>query len=241
MAKKGQRRHLKRFNLPTQIRVPRKSAVWAVKPRPGPHPAGESIPLLLAVRDMLGLARTAREAKRILAGDQVSVDARTRRDPKFPIGLMDVVQVLTIEKYYRVLCDRKGRLTLHEIPEGEASFKLCRVVRKLVVKGGQVQLAFHDGKTSAGSFKEFRLHDAAKVTLPDFKVSERIEFGKGAKALVTGGTNVGRVGEISGVRHMKGRRPDLVDLKDGGEHFQAPQDYVFVIGKEEPLISIPGG
>jgi small subunit ribosomal protein S4e len=241
VAKKGQRRHLKRFALPVPLRMPRKSAVWAVKPRPGPHPAGKSMPLLLAVRDTLGLARTAGEAKRVLAGGQVSVDARTRRDPKFPIGLMDVVQILTLGKYYRVLYDRKGRLALHEIPKEEASFKLCRIVRKSVVKGGQVQLAFHDGKTSAGNFKEFSLHDTAKVTLPDFKVSERIEFMEGAKALVTGGTNVGRVGEIDGVRHMSGRQPDLIDLKEASEHFQAPKNHVFVIGKGDPLISVPGG
>ena len=241
MAKKGQQKHLKRFALPISLGLPRKSVVWAVKPRPGPHPAEGSMPLRTVIRDNLGLAHTAKEADRILAEGRVLVDGRVRRDPKFPVGQMDVVQIPDIKKSYRILYDTNRRLILHEIPEEEANFKLCRVARKSVIKGGLVQLAFHDGKTSAGDFKEFCLHDVAKITLPDFKVSERIAFEKGAEALVIGGTNVGRPGKINEVQPMRGRQPDLVNLKDGKEQFQAPKNYVFVVGKGAPLISLPGG
>jgi len=241
VAKKGQSRHLKRFALPAPIKIPRKSAVWAVKSGPGPHPAEGSAPLLIVVRDLLGLARTAREAKRILKEGQVLVDGRVRKDPKFPVGLMDVVQIPAMGKNYRVLYDRRGQLKLNEISDEEASFKLCKVVGKSMVKGGKIQLAFHDGKTSIGDFEDFHLGDTAKVTLPDFRVSERIGFEKGAKAIIIGGRNVGKVGEIEGIRCAGGRRAmEIVDLRENGTHFQASRGYVFAIGKKEPLISIPG-
>lgn len=241
MAKKGQKRHLKRFSLPSALRLPRKSAVWASKPRPGPHRASECLPLRLVVRDYLGLARTARETGRILAGGQILVDGKVRRDPKFPIGLMDVVQVPKIKKNYRVLYDEKGRLILHEVSQDEASFKLCMVIRKSVVKGGRMQLAFHDGKTSIGEFGEFDLQDVAKLSLPDFKVEERLAFEKEVLVLITGGRNVGKIGKIQGIQHVKEAQSDLITVKSDAATFQSPKNYVFPIGKEKPVISLPGG
>ena len=240
MAKKGQKRHLKRFSLPPAVMLPRKLAVWASKPRPGPHRANECLTLRLVVRDYLDLARTARETDRIITGGQILVDGKTRRDPKFPVGLMDVVQVPEIKKNYRVLYDEKGRLTLHEISQDEASFKLCMVIRKSVVKGGRTQLAFHDGKTSIGEFGEFKIQDVAKLTLPDFKVEERLAFGEGMLALITGGSNVGKVGRIQGIRHMREAQSDLVTLKSDATTFQSPKDYVFLVGREKPMISLLG-
>ena len=240
MAKKGQKRHLKRFSLSPAIQLPRKSAVWASKPRPGPHKASLCLPLRHVVRDYLALARTSAETDRIITEGQILVDGRVRRDPKFPVGLMDVVQIPEIKKNYRVLYDEKGRLVLHEIPKDEASFKLCMVIRKSLVKGGKLQLTFHDGKTSIGEFGEFKLQDVAKVTLPDFKVKERLAFAEGVMALVTGGSNIGKVGKIQSIQHLREAQPDLVTLKSDATTFQAPKNFVFPIGKERPMISLLG-
>jgi small subunit ribosomal protein S4e len=43
------------------------------------------------------------------------VDGRIRKDPKFPLGLMDVLSIPRIKKNYRVLIDVKGRFVLNEI------------------------------------------------------------------------------------------------------------------------------
>ena len=96
MAKKGQSRHLKRYAASKALKLPRKSVVWMVKPAPGPHPSDKSIPLRLVIREYLGLARTAREVDRLLNEKHVLVDGRVRRDSKFPVGLMDVVQLPTL-------------------------------------------------------------------------------------------------------------------------------------------------
>lgn len=232
MARKGQRRHLKRFGASTALRLPRKKAVWTVKPVPGPHPADESIPLRLVVRDYLGLTHTARETDRILAEANILVDGRVRRDPKFGVGLMDVVQIPTTNQNYRVLLDTRGRLTLHEIPKDEVSFKLCKVLHKSTAPDKRIQLGFHDGKTLVGGYGEFRPFDVAKLALPDFKIITRLAFERGALALVTGGKNVGKMGKIVEIR------PDLVTLTSDGMSFRAPKKYVFVVGMEKPLISL---
>ncbi len=238
MAKKGQSRHLKRYAAPRALRLPRKSFPWMVKPSPGPHPREGSLPLRLLLRDYLSLARTAREADRILAGGQVLVDGRVRRNPKFPAGLMDVVQLPTLNQNYRVLLDHRGRLTLHGIDQAETSSKLCKVTRKDIVRGKRVQLSFHDGKTLVGDFDEFKLGDGVKLALPELKVLERFPFEKGATALVTGGKNVSKVGTITDVKLVGGTQPNIVTLKADDETFQAPEHYIFVVGKEKPAISL---
>ena len=241
MARKGQSRHLKRYAAPRAIKLPRKSVVWTVKPAPGPHPSACSIPLLLIVREYLGLARTAREADRVLNERNVLVDGRVRRDSKFPAGLMDVVQFPALDRNYRILLDQRGRLVLHEISKDEVQFKLCKVVRKNVVTGKKIQLTFHDGKTIMGDFGEFKPRDVAKLALPEPKILERVPFEVGVLALVTGGGNVGRVGKITEIKLIESPRPNIITLEaSDGATFQAPEDYVFVVGKEKPLISLAG-
>ena len=129
----------------------------------------------------------------------------------------------------------------HRIEQAEASFKLCRVNRKGLVRGGRVQLAFHDGKTLVGDFMGYKLGDVLQLSLPDLRVLERVPFGSGVLALVTGGKNVGMVGRVTKIDLVAGPSPNLVILESpDGRIFQAPDDYVFAVGGEKPLISIPG-
>jgi len=242
LAKKGQSRHLKRYAASPALKLPRKSMVWTVKPAPGPHPGAASLPLRLLLRDYLALARTAKEVDKILFERQVLIDGRVRQDPRFPIGLMDVVQLPAIGHNYRILLDRRKRLVLHEIPQAEASFKLCKVASKVFVRGKRVQLTFHDGKTLVGEFQEFRPRDVAKLALPELKVVERLPFEENALALVTGGKNVGRVGKVVEIKLIEGTQPNIVTLQaSDGSTFQAPEHYVFAVGKDKSLISLLEG
>ena len=75
MGKKGGSLHLKREASPAFWPIHRKEFTWAVKPRPGPHSINRCIPLVLIVREILGLAKTRKEAKKIkylfMVGDNV--------------------------------------------------------------------------------------------------------------------------------------------------------------------------
>ena len=198
------------------------------------------MPLGLVVRDYLGLAKTASEASKVLAGGHVLVDGRVRRDPKFPVGLMDVVHVPKLGKSYRVVIDRNGYLLLREIEQAEASLKLCKVLKKNTLPGGKVQLTFHDGKTLVGELGEFKPSDVARVNLPELRIEERLAFEEGMVALVTGGSNVGRIGKVMKIEVIP-KKPSLVTLEEDGVSFLAPSNYVFVVGKEEAPVSLMVG
>lgn len=240
MARKGGSRHLKRHAAPRAIKLPRKEKVWTVKPAPGPHPSSACIPLRLIVRDYLRLARNASEADKILAAGHVLVDGRQRRDPKFPVGLMDVVRLPAVNRSYRVLLDHLGRPILHGIEPKEASFKLCRVRGKAMVRGGKTQLTFHDGRTLIDDFGGCKVGDVLKLALPEPKVLERLPLSEGALALITGGKNVSKVGRVTKVGTAE--EPGIVVLEEvaSGSVLRAPKDYIFVIGMREPVISLPG-
>ena len=104
------------------------SSKWTnVKPAPGSHAIEDSLPLLVIIRDILGLADNSREAKRIINTGNVLIDGRAVKDYKFPVGFMDVLTIPKTEENYRILLDTKGRLTLHPISAEDATYKLERI------------------------------------------------------------------------------------------------------------------
>ncbi|MEM2874933.1 MAG: 30S ribosomal protein S4e [Candidatus Hadarchaeales archaeon] len=238
MAKKGGRRAMKRYAAPRSLRVERKVHVWTTRPVPGPHTKDGSVPLRSLVRNQLRLGLTAREADFIISGGKVMVDGVQRKDPKFPVGLMDVVQMPSAGLNFRVLINRLGRLVLSGVDPSETKFKLCKVVGKKTICGGKTQLIFHDGRTLTGDLGEIRPMDVVKVELPKPRVLDRIPFQAGSVALITGGANVGMVGKISEIREITGSQPNIVTLSSGDRSFQAPEKYVFVVGTEKPIIKM---
>ena len=248
MARMGGQRRLKALAAPRFWPILRKEYKWTVKPRPGPHPAERSLPLLLIVRNVLGYATTAREARKLISEGHFKVDGRVRKDYKYPVGFMDVIEIVDTGEAYRFLPYPVGFFTLHRIPGEEALVKPVRIEDKTTVKGGHVQLNLHDGRNILVRVKDPRkpVEDVYKtmgtliITLPDQSIKEYYQFEEGSIAIVIGGRNVGRVGRIIDVQRGWGRRRSIVTLEDStGNMFQTSMDYVFVIGREKPAIYLP--
>jgi small subunit ribosomal protein S4e len=249
LGRKGESGHLKRKPAPKMWPIHRKEAVWTVMPKPGPHSLFRSLPLTLIVRDILGFAKTGKEAKKIISQGKIVVDGKVRRDERFLVGLMDVISVGDTKKYYRVLSSPKG-LFLYSIAAEEATFKLYRIEGKTVVKGGVTDLNLHDGtgllidsdSTSSTEKNVYHTLDVLKLSIPDRELLGQSKLIVGAPALVIGGKNMGKYGIVSGIEKQadKKRRDLLVTLKDSkGKQFQTILDYIFVLGDDESSISLP--
>jgi len=208
-----------------------KGARWATVARPGAHSKKDSIPLTTLVRDVLGLAGNAREARKILSQGSVLVDGRKVCDAKAAVGLMDVVEVPKIKKTFRILPGPKGVYPL-EIDSKEAKLKPCRVVGKNNVAGGKTQLALHDGGTMLSDDATVKVNDTLVLTLPERKVSQKIAFAKGAVAMIAHGRHSGKVDKIKDVLPGMASRKSLTTL---GE-LQTLTDYLFVLGDKEPVV-----
>jgi small subunit ribosomal protein S4e len=233
----GGRKQLKRYAMPKAMGLPVKAGTWVTKPGPGPHPARRALPLRVLVRDVLKLARNSKEADFIIHGGKVKVDGRVRKDPAFPVGLMDVVAFPESEKTYRVSMNQHGRLVLVEIPAEESGTKLCRVTGKQVVRGGRIQLSLHDGRNVVGDFKEFKVGDVVYLSLEDSQVLQRLPLEERALALIMGGRNTGRTGRIVELR-KSGQGEMSVVLESKGERLETSTKYTFVLGKEKPPITL---
>jgi small subunit ribosomal protein S4e len=245
----GGSRHLKREVTPTFWPIHRKKYVWALKPSPGPHPIERCIPLGIIVRDFLRIAKTMREAKKIISQGKILVDGKVRRDEHFPVGLMDVISIPEINAYYRVIPYEKG-LTLHEINSEEAGYKICRIENKTTVDGGHIQLNLHDGKNilirsedpknPAGNI--YRTLDTLKISLPNQEILEHLKLNLEMTAVIVDGENIGKYGLIKAINERTGqkRRRSLVTIEDSrGVTYQTILDYVFVVGDKVPRISLP--
>ncbi len=249
MGKKGGDKRLKRMKAPAFWQIPRKKDLWTAKPSPGPHRSSQCLTLLAVIRDILGLAKTYKETRIILSEKRVKVDGKPRRDMKFPVGLMDVVEISDVESYYRILPNRKG-LTLHSVDKEEAVFKLCRIENKSSLKGALFQLTLHDGRNVIVGDKEaedqkylasnLKTFDVLKIGVPRQELLDHLSFDVGSYAMVTKGKNIGRHGKMVAIDREHGLRPKMVTLEDvAGDRFQTILEYVFSIGVEEPWISLP--
>lgn len=245
VGKKGGSRHLKRLAAPPFWPIGVKEYKWTTRPSSGPHPTKRSIPLLILVRDVFHHAKTAHEARAIIKEGRVKVDGRVRKDRKFSVGLMDVVEVG--DESFRILPHPKRGLMPHGIGAEEKGFKVCQVVGKTILGGGNLQLNMHDGtnilvrtKDPTRTFEDsYGLFDSLKLSIPDHDILGHIRLGEKAYVMVIGGRNTGRHGKVAKVEPRKIGKPIVTIRTVDGESFHSINDHVFCIGEERPWISLP--
>jgi small subunit ribosomal protein S4e len=248
LGKKGKVGRLKRKPAPRFWPIHRKEAVWIVRPSSGPHSLEKCFPLSLVLRDILEVAETRKEAKKAISQGKVYVDGKVRRKDDFPVGLMDVISMPELNKFYRVLPSHKG-LFLNPISKEEAGFKLFRVEGRAIVKNGISQIALHDGSNMLvkveGTEKPEVVYETfatLKLGLPEKQVLDQLNTKKGNIAIITGGKNIGKQGKIVEIEktEAKKRRNALVVIEDEkGNRYQTILDFVFSIGGANSLISLP--
>jgi small subunit ribosomal protein S4e len=245
MSKKGSSRHLKRHASPAFWPIHRKEYTWTVKPSPGPHPARYSIPLGIVIRDLFRYALTMKEAKKILSQGLVKIDNIVRRDHRFPVGFMDVLSLVSLNKHYRVIPHQNRIISLIEIPENEASYKLCRIENKTLVDNGNIQLNLHDGRTielrsENASLFNLSKFDTVKISVPEGKLMDYVKLNSNPLVIVIGGKNIGLTGRLIELKTVRKRDLNIVLIqKLDGTVFQTILKYVFPIGNEKPLLTLP--
>ena len=247
MARRGQKKHQKRLPAPRDWPIQRKAGKFTTRVIPGPHPKDSSLTLAILLREVLGYAENMREVKAILSGGQVRVDGVVRKDERFPIGLMDVIEVTTSGERFRLIPKIRGGFHLVPIDDSEADFKLCRIETKSMVKGGRVQLGLHDGRTlllpEGEKASDYETLSTLKVSLPEQKLVKSFPLEKGVYAIVSQGKNVGIEGKILGIDRRIGTHASTVTIEDpDGNRFQTALEYIFVVGKSKSEVNlVPAG
>jgi small subunit ribosomal protein S4e len=188
------------------------------------------MPLGIILRDVLGLAHSKREAKRMVSTRQVLVDGRIETDVGRGVGIMDVLTVG--DDHYRCLLDENGKLRYRSIPAKDSSSKLCRVMGKTTIRGGKTQVHLHDGRNiTLDEANKYNSGDTLVVSLPDQEVSGHHAFSEGVLAYLTGGSHIGSTAKVVSKDVKRSSKANEVQF----EEFGTVADYVFVIGSEKDL------
>ncbi|MBP1449681.1 MAG: 30S ribosomal protein S4e [Thermoproteus sp.] len=234
--------HLRRATSPYWWPIPRKKGgVWAVKPSPGPHRLSRSMPLAVLVRDVLRYAKTLKEARYIIARGYIKIDGVVRRDYKFPVGAMDVVEITPTGELYRVVPRPVEYLGLVKITSDEADLKLLRVEGKNYVAGGRIQLHFHDGRNiilPSDVGLKFKTFDSVLYSLSGRSIKQAIPFRLGVRALIFDGGNVGFAGDVVEINWTLKRRLSTVALKYGDEVKRTILNYVMPVGEGSSVVKL---
>lgn len=220
--------HLKRYSIPKYWKLGKKEKKFAVSPRPGPHKKSECIPLLVILRDVLKMFEGAEEAENAVKKGEILVDKKARKDPNYPVGLMDVVEIPKIKKYYRVSVDKKG-LMLEEINSSSADKKLCRIQNKRIIRGGVTQINLHDGRNILADKNMYKPNDSLLIEIPAQKILKHFKFEKNSPATVISGKNIGVTGKVKDIFNRK-TMPEsnrvVIQTKEGD--IETVKEYVLV-------------
>jgi len=241
---RGPKKHLKRIRTPKGWLLDKLTGVYAPRPRTGPHKNRECLPLQICLRNRMKYAFTGRECDLILndKDNEVKIDNKVRRDPKFPVGLMDVITIDKTGDKYRMLYDVKGRFKLVKIKKEEAKFKLCRIRKRVMGENRVPYLLTHDARNIRYPDPNIHEYDTIKLNLESGEVEKVLKFEAGNLVLVIGGTNRGRVGIIQNRTKYDGSF-DVITVKDSRDHtFNTRITNTFIIGEgKKSQITLPKG
>lgn len=238
---------LKRLNTPKYLQIKRKHGKFFIKPAPGPHASRFCLPLLHIVRDLLQIVDNYREAKKLIGLGYFKVDGKIVRDVAYPVGLMDVLSIEKMKKFYRILPDSHHGLILHEISEKESMFKLCRIIQKVTTTGGHIQLNLHDGRNILIRVKDpkspkedvYKRMDVLKISVPEQEILKVLKFKEGSLAIIMSGKNIGQIGKILTILKRFGPKASTVSIQRNSDHTETLYDYTFIIGEDQAEINLP--
>jgi small subunit ribosomal protein S4e len=235
---RGPKLHLKRLFAPKDWMLSKLTGVYAPRPSAGPHKLRECLPLLIILRNRLKYALTGAEASMILRQRLVNVDNKARTDPKYPAGFMDVIEIPKTGEAFRVMYDVKGRFTLIKIKDQEADIKLCKVTNVWTTTGRVPVVTTHDGKRIRYPDPKLNIGDSFVYNLKTNKIGQIYKFKAGRIAMLTGGANRGRIGEVVNIERHPGAF-DIAHLKDSnGLEFATRSRNVFILADKHDAIAV---
>ena len=223
--------HQKRLSVPKSWPVERKTNVFTVKARAGPH-GEDGVPLVVILRDVLGYVDSKKEARYALSQDAILVNGEPINDEKRPIGMFDIVAFPEREEYYRVFPDEGGRLSLTAIDADAADSRLGKVVRKQQVDGGDTQLTLHDGTNVTVEDGEYNTKDSVVVDNDDKSIVAHFPYEEGALVTAVQGNHGGKIGELTEIDVTLGSGSNIVTVDTEDGTFETVEEYVVVIDEK---------
>jgi len=231
--------HIKRLTAPSTWPIVRKGKErWIAAPHPSGHKKRLCVPIVVALRDMLKLAGTTREVKKIVQHNNILVNGRRVIDVRYAVGLFDVLTIKELSKSYRVVLTQKEKLTFIEVKKAEANILPLKARNKSLTKGGKQQINFTNGWNLLNGGK-FENGSTVLYSTNDNKLKDKLPLKKGARVVLVGGRYVGKLATFKDIetrgklRKIKLAILDYVPKGGAAQEIRTKAEYVFVVGEKE--------
>lgn len=220
--------HLKRLSVPTSWSVKKKGITFIARPSPGPHKKSQAMTLNYIVKDLLKIAQTTREVKKVLHAGNILVDTIARKDHHFPVGVMDIITIPSQKESYVSLYADDGKFILKKL-KSHTEEKLCKIIGKRILAKKKVQLNLYDGKNLLIDKDSYKVGDT--ILLAKGRIVKHLKMEKGALIYLIGGKHIGKLGQLIEIKHFKGMENDRIIIESGEKKIETLKDYAFIIEK----------
>ncbi len=201
--------YLKRQMVPKSWPIPRKGTAYVVSPYSGIE---KGLPLLVVLRDVLGVAKNRKEAKKALKSKLILLNGKTVFEEKSLVGIFDTVSIVPSKKYYRLGLSDKGKFMIEEIKENESLQKVSKIINKKMIKNKKIQVNLMDGRNILSDIKA-KVNDSVVFSFKENKVDKILQLKEGAKVLVFAGKHAGEKSAVSSIDNEK----KMVEMKLDGK------------------------
>ncbi len=162
----------------------------------------DSVPVVIAIRDMLKLAKTTKEVKHMIKNKALKINNKEVKDHRESIKLFNILEA---GKIYQLTILPTGRFILEETKEKD---RICKVLNKNLLKNNQTQLNFHDGSNILTKEK-IQTHDTIYLS-PENKITKTVPMEKGKDCFISNGKYAGHKGKIESLENGTAK----IKLKD---------------------------
>ncbi|MBU0962701.1 MAG: 30S ribosomal protein S4e [Nanoarchaeota archaeon] len=228
--------HLKRIAAPRNWSINRKERKFIARPMPGPHGLNNAITLSILIKEFLKQAKTKKEVNYILNNKKLLVNKIARNDYRFPVGLMDIIEIPELKESYIILYNKRGKFILNPIKD--SNVKLCKIINKKIVNGGKIQINLNDGRNILLDKNDYNTGDTLVFDLTTKKVKSHIKMEKDVIVYLSAGTYVGNFGKLQKVEKGNGLEEPKITFSLNNHVYTTLKKYAFVVGKEKSLIGI---
>jgi small subunit ribosomal protein S4e len=186
------RTHIKRQGIPKIWGLPRKGTTFVVKNN------SKGVPILVVLRDYLGIAQNRREVKKAIHKKDLMVSNKLVADEKKPVELFDTITIIPSKKNYRLVLTENGKYTVEEIADKESKSKVSKIIGKKSITGKKTQVNLLDGRNYLSDVK-CNVNDSVIVDLEKNTISKVLPVKEKAEVLVIGGKHAGAKAKITKV------------------------------------------
>lgn len=151
-----------------------------------------SVPVLIAIREMLHLAQTRKEVEHMIHNKMLKINGREVKDYREPVYLFNILEA---GKHYILSLSENGKFKLEETKS--STQRLCKIIGKKMMKGKKIQVNLHDG-TNLITGDKLSVGDSVYLDSKG-KIAKHVAVEKGKSCFIVAGRYSGFSAKIESV------------------------------------------